>query len=112
MEDRKVIMEKLPGNFMKIEKEMSGHDAIHYCKDWIAHRKWLRANKINFREFTEEIEFQRLVEEFKFDDKAARVVITESISNVARRLAAKEIQEKRMHNALVRARKDFLEKQS
>ena len=112
MEDRKIIMEKLPGNFMKIEKEMSVHDAIHYCKDWIAHRKWLRANKINFREFTEEIEFQRLVEEFKFDDKAARVVITESISNVARRLADKEIQEKRMHNALVRARKDFLEKQS
>jgi len=86
-----MIVENLPGVFKNIEEEMSIHDAIKYCKDWIVQRKWLKANKVDFAEYKEEIEFQKIYNEFKFDERIERVQVTRSMQNVAITLAAKEI---------------------
>ena len=105
-----MIRMKLPGVFHQIEKEMKVQDAIQYCKNWISHRQWLKSNKINFENFQEEIEFQQLCEQFKFHEKADRVLITQSIQKVAKKLAAKQIEKIRLKNAMIRDRKNFLDK--
>jgi hypothetical protein len=102
----------LPGLFSKFEKEMNIQNAIKYCKRWIIHRRWLKANNVKFDDFKGEIKFNKLCKEFRFDERAVRVQVTKSIEVVAKRLAAKEILEIRAKNAMIRDRKMFLERQA
>jgi len=90
---------------------MSINDAIKYCKDWVTHRRWLKANNVKFADFKEEIEFQEFIKEFDFDERAVRVQMTQSIKAVAQKLADKDIIKIRAKNALIRNRKEFLDKQ-
>lgn len=47
----------MPGLFNRFKKEMLVIKAVKESKDWIVHRKWLIANKVEIAEFPEEIEF-------------------------------------------------------
>ena len=71
---------------------MSVNDAIVYCKNWIYHRKWLKANNIDFSTYKEEIEFNKFCNRFQFEKRANRVEFSKSIKFVAQKLAQVEIE--------------------
>ena len=43
--------------FPEIESNFEELEALAYCEEWITHRKWLKANEIDFHDFVEEIKF-------------------------------------------------------
>ena len=53
----KVLVEAQPGMFPEVESNLEELKALDYCEKWIPVRKWLKANKIEFADFAEEIKF-------------------------------------------------------
>ena len=59
-----MITEKVPGVVLRFEYEDKLLDALDKVKLWVPHRSWLLMNKVEFKEFPEEIEYQELVKEW------------------------------------------------
>lgn len=51
------LQAEFPGKFEEQRKALEEDEAIRTCAEWIPQRNWLRARKINFDDFPEEIEF-------------------------------------------------------
>lgn len=103
-ENRESIVQEAPGTMKQFEFEISIHEVLEKVKAWTPHRRWLLANKVKISEFPEEIEYKALVAEYKLLEKAEYGRMTKSIVAVAERRAAKEMDEIRSKNALIRHR--------
>ena len=55
MKNHKIIMESSPEMFTDIKNNFEEVKAVDYCKKWRSKRKWLKANKVNFIKWPEEI---------------------------------------------------------
>ena len=62
-----------------VNEEIEICDAIKYCKEWIPHRNWLLKNDLLLSDLPEEIKYQKILEEFKFDKKAKEVAACKGI---------------------------------
>ena len=69
------------------------------------------ANKIKFDDFPEEIEFQKLVNEYKLLDKAEYGRMSKGIANVAQKKTSENIIAIRARNSKIRDKQKFLEMQ-
>ena len=82
-ETREAIVQNAPGTVKTYEFELSLHEVLKKVKDWVPHRKWLVKNKVKFDDYPEEIEFQKLIVEYKLREKAEYGRISKSIARVA-----------------------------
>ena len=54
IENRRLVVNELPGMFEDLERELEIRDAADFCREWHQHRKWLIKNHIALKPFEEE----------------------------------------------------------
>ena len=64
-------------------------------------------NKVDFKQFPEEIEYQELIKEYCIVEKYRYVKMSKSIQKLAMKKAQLEIRDKRIKNAYIRERAKF-----
>lgn len=69
--NRTKLFEEHPEKFPNFETEMELINALKFARKWKNQRKWLEANNVNFEDFKEEIEFQRIKKELDLYQRAS-----------------------------------------
>lgn len=101
-ENREEIVKEAPGAMKVFEFELSIYEVLSKVKSWLPHRKWLVKNKVKFDDYPEEIEFQKLLSEYKLIEKAQYGRMSKVIASVAERQASIEIEKKKVLNQTIK----------
>jgi len=90
--NRMYLASKCPEKFKGFDYEMKCIEAIKTCRDWNVQVKWLKANKIDYLKFPEEIEAQKLSKEFKLHEQFKKLKIEKTINIVTESLSDPKIE--------------------
>ena len=84
--NRRHLTEIAPKQFPQYEQQLTIDEAIVCCRQWVPQRRWMLANGLKVDDLPEEVEFQKLVKDFKLMSKARNYKLSEGISFAAQAL--------------------------
>ena len=90
-----MIVDKVPSQLPKMETQLSLYAAIKFLKIYNQERKWLLANKVDFKDFKDEAQHKKFEIQFQLIDRAKRVHYTKCIQK-----AAEEIEKVQKRNTM------------
>ena len=70
MAKRAWVTENFSNKFVHFESEKELLINLEKCRNWWTHRQWLIANKVAFKHYPEEIEFQKFNKKYKLFHRA------------------------------------------
>ena len=107
-ENRQIISESTDNNSLIFKLELDFYEVIDKVKRWLPHRKWLENNRVDFSDYPEEIEYKRLLTDFKLKEKAEHGRMSNNMMKAAWEMTLKEIEKIRSVNAFIKNRQNYL----
>jgi uncharacterized membrane protein YfhO len=76
--------------FKNFKHESQIQLAIKYCKAWNVERVWLMKNRVNFKEFPEEVKFKELTTKYKLIKRANMAKLSRAVQGIAEKNASQK----------------------